>query len=147
MSIYNSAGNVSPCNLLTLALAFKSQSYMLLYCAGWQWQAQVYNHKIFLLMQYCFHPKLGSDDSLFQFTKTITTPYQISSVNRFMITHTWWAERCSYPSIMPAVWQGVLMVTIVIMWQLLIDYPVPWDCDGLPAIPSAAISNLRATLW
>lgn len=82
----------------------------------------------------------------FQSTKTIIWSYQIYNVNRFMITNTWWAEHCTYPSIMFAVRQG-LTVTIVIMWQLLIYYLVPRDCDGSLAIPSAAISDLRATLW
>lgn len=93
-----------------------------------------------------FPPTMGSDSSTFQFTKTIKWSYQIYNVNRFMITNTWWAEHCTYPSIMLAVWQG-LTVTIVIMWQLLIYYLVPQDCDGSSAIPSAAISDLRATLW
>lgn len=51
-----------------------------------------------------------------------------------------------YPSIVLAAWQG-LTVTIVIRWQFLIYYLVLQDCDGFSALPSAAISDLRATLW
>lgn len=88
---------------------------------------------------------MGSDSSPFRFSNTTIWSHETYSVNRFMITNTWWAQHCTHPSIMLVVWQG-LTVTIVIMWQLLIYYLVPQDCDGSSAIPLAAISDLRNRL-
>jgi hypothetical protein len=107
--MYSSAWNVSLeknlwfHNVESLDSTFQKESYMLLYYSSWHWQqVQVCIMKYGPLNMVLFPPKWGMIIAPFNSQGTIIPPYQIYSVNRFMITNTWWAEHCTYPSIMLA---------------------------------------------